>query len=212
MNLSKIIEFKDGVPHYDLSQTINYLEYRGKQLYGNHFYICPHDYEVMYQIISWVVNDKKACKKYNISSRKGLLLTGPVGCGKTSLMKLFSSIIPISKIFFIKPAREVTMEFSRNGYDVIYRYSRSNSRSKSICFDDIGIEPPMRYFGDQINVMGEILLSRHELFISKGILTHATTNLNAEELEYRYGNRVRSRLREMFNLIAFPANTKDKRT
>jgi len=41
--------------------------------------------------------------------------------------------------------------------------------------------------------------------------THATTNLNAHELEDRYGNRVRSRMREMFNLIAFEINSIDKR-
>ena len=37
------------------------------------------------------------------------------------------------------------------------------------------------------------------------------TNLNAEELEARYGGRVRSRLREMFNLIGFDESSKDKR-
>ncbi|NEW80482.1 MAG: ATPase, partial [Gelidibacter sp.] len=39
--------------------------------------------------------------------------------------------------------------------------------------------------------------------------THITTNLNAEELETRYGSRVRSRLREMLNVVAF--DSKDKR-
>jgi DNA replication protein DnaC len=43
------------------------------------------------------------------------------------------------------------------------------------------------------------------------MLTHATTNLSAEELEKLYGNRVRSRMREMFNLIAFGADVADKR-
>ena len=42
-------------------------------------------------------------------------------------------------------------------------------------------------------------------------MTHITTNLNAEEIEDRYGNRVRSRLREMVNVIGFDKNTKDKR-
>ena len=40
---------------------------------------------------------------------------------------------------------------------------------------------------------------------------HITTNLNAVELEKRYGNRVRSRLRAMFNLIGFDEDSKDKR-
>jgi hypothetical protein len=67
--------------------------------------------------------------------------------------------------------------------------------------------------------MGEILLSRYDIYknerapvlsLSKG-KSHITTNLNAEELEARYGSRVRSRLREMFNLIGFDESSKDKR-
>jgi hypothetical protein len=41
--------------------------------------------------------------------------------------------------------------------------------------------------------------------------TFATTNLNAKELEDRYGNRVRSRMRQMFNLLAFEQTAKDRR-
>ena len=37
------------------------------------------------------------------------------------------------------------------------------------------------------------------------------TNLNAEELEKRYCTRVRSRLREMMNVIAFDNNSIDKK-
>jgi hypothetical protein len=35
------------------------------------------------------------------------------------------------------------------------------------------------------------------------IKTHAKINLNVNKPEERYGNRVRSRMRELFNLIAF---------
>ncbi len=59
--------------------------------------------------------------------------------------------------------------------------------------------------------MGEILLSRYDHFISNHMHTHATSNLSASELEEYYGNRVRSRMREMFNLIAFDSGAKDKR-
>lgn len=60
--------------------------------------------------------------------------------------------------------------------------------------------------------MGEVLLSRYDLFVSQGILTHVTTNLSAPEIEQRFGNRVRSRMREMFNVVAFDKNTQDKRS
>ena len=39
----------------------------------------------------------------------------------------------------------------------------------------------------------------------------AVLNLNAKELEERYGNRVRSRMRQLFNLIAFDKSSRDKR-
>jgi len=41
--------------------------------------------------------------------------------------------------------------------------------------------------------------------------THITTNLSASEIETAYGNRIRSRMRNMLNLIAFDKNTIDKR-
>jgi hypothetical protein len=59
--------------------------------------------------------------------------------------------------------------------------------------------------------MAEILLARYDLFISKKIITHITTNLYASEIETNYGNRVRSRLRSIVNLISFDKTTKDKR-
>ena len=59
--------------------------------------------------------------------------------------------------------------------------------------------------------MGKVLLSRYDLFLKNNITTQATTNLNVQELEERYGNPVRSRLRQLFNLIAFKNTSIDKR-
>lgn len=104
--------------------------------------------------------------------------------------------------------RHITSEFYADGYQVIHKYGKS---SKVYCFDDLGIEQNMKHFGNETNCMAEILLSRYEQFINQGTITHATTNLNAVELEKIYGNRVRSRLRSMFNLISFSESTSDKR-
>ena len=41
------------------------------------------------------------------------------------------------------------------------------------------------------------------------MMAHITTNLQASELESICGNRIR--MREMFNLVAFDRDSKDKR-
>jgi DNA replication protein DnaC len=91
----------------------------------------------------------------------------------------------------------------------------SNKKASIICFDDLGTESNLKYFGNECNVMGEILLRRYDAFThpdqSRRTKTHLTTNLSASEIEQYYGNRIRSRLRESFNLIAFNNISRDNR-
>ncbi len=82
---------------------------------------------------------------------------------------------------------------------------------KHYCFDDLGTENNLKYYGNECNIMAEVLLSRYDLFISGKLITHLTSNLSASEIEDVYGNRIRSRMREMFNLISFDKDDKDKR-
>ena len=129
-------------------------------------------------------------------------------------MNLMKYLTPTECKYFVKPCRDISFEFIQDGYQIIHKYSKGKlyeSGSKTICFDDLGTENNLKYYGNECNVMAEILLSRYDLFISKKLQTHITTNLSASEIENNYGNRVRSRLREMINLIAFEKNSIDKR-
>jgi hypothetical protein len=58
--------------------------------------------------------------------------------------------------------------------------------------------------------MAENIASRYDIFISKQIITNIASNFSDNEIELGYGNRVRSRLREMINLIGFDDNSIDK--
>ncbi len=40
-------------------------------------------------------------------------------------------------------------------------------RLTSNCFDDLGTEKNLKYYGNECNVMAEILLSRYDIFTSK---------------------------------------------
>jgi DNA replication protein DnaC len=195
-------------------EIIAWLEKKGIELYGPHFKIIEEDYPIIYKLIAYFLRDEQACYQFNINLNKGLLITGPVGCGKTSLMTLMKHLTPIEYKFILKPCRDISFEFIKEGYEVIHQYSKGKQQQldpKIYCFDDLGLENNLKYYGNECNVMAEILLSRYDLFVSKRIQTHITTNLSASEIEAIYGNRVRSRMRELFNLIAYDNNTKDKR-
>jgi energy-coupling factor transporter ATP-binding protein EcfA2 len=200
--------------HYDYDKAIEWLCTRGKQTYGEHFSILDCDRELITKLISYFLKDELKMKQYAINPNKGILLNGPVGCGKTSLMSLVRFYEPAIQRFNIKSCRDISFDFIQNGYETIHRYSRQSFNQHNPvtwCFDDLGTENNLKYFGNECNVMAEVLLSRYDLFVSRKLLTHLTTNLSASEIEEQYGNRVRSRLREMFNLIAFDKTTKDKR-
>ncbi len=200
--------------HYNYPEVIHWIQTKGQELYGNEFKILETDHQVIYQLIAYFLKEDIACAQLDITINKGILLSGPIGCGKTSLMNIMRYLTPIQHKFMIKPCRDISFEFIQDGYAVIHKYTKGRlyeSDPKIICFDDLGLENNIKYYGNECNVMGEILLSRYDLFISKNIQTHITTNLSASEIETQYGNRVRSRMRAMFNLIAFNKSTPDKR-
>ncbi len=199
---------------YNYQEVINWIEQKGIELYGNHFKILETDYPIVYKLIAYFLKDEPTCYQYGINGNKGILLTGPIGCGKTSLMNLMKHLALKNNKFSVKPCREIGFEFIQDGYQIIHKYSIGKlyqSEPRTYCFDDLGTENNIKYFGNECNVMAEILLSRYDLFISKKLKTHITTNLSATEIEKQYGNRVRSRLREMVNLIAYDKSTPDKR-
>lgn len=205
--LKSCYKLKEGCHTYDFEECIYYLLEQGELKYPE-FRIAKTDLELYYKLLCYAIEDETQCEKYGIDLKKGILLTGPVGCGKTSLMTLFHEFHYPEKRYQMISTRTIAEEFNKDGYEVIQKYGR---RKKVICLDDLGVEGNMKHFGNECNTTAEILLHRYDMHVAHGIVTHATTNLNSDELEKLYGSRVRSRLRSMFNLIAFPADTIDKR-
>jgi energy-coupling factor transporter ATP-binding protein EcfA2 len=190
------------------------MERKGRELFGGHFRIHDEDHELIAKLLSYILKDEENAAKLSLSLHKGILLTGPVGCGKTTLMTLIRLFQPGDNRFIMKSCRDVSFEFIQEGYSVILKYSRHSFNKevpKMYCFDDLGTENNLKYYGNDCNVMAEIVLSRYDQFVAHKMITHITTNLNSSEIEGLYGLRVRSRMREMFNLINFGKDAKDKR-
>jgi hypothetical protein len=213
-----VAELREGIFQFNFSDSLQWMEKQGKALFGQHFAIYPEDHDLIYKLLVYAIGDRENTEKQGMALGKGILCLGPIGVGKTVLMTLINFFFPPEKQYLLKSTREISFEFEKGGYSVINRYSKGSFRPGRngpvplvYCFDDLGVEQPQKYFGNECHVMAEILLSRYDLFVTRGMLTHLTTNLSASELESIYGNRVRSRMREMFNLMAFDKNAKDKR-
>jgi DNA replication protein DnaC len=214
----QIGEIRNNVIHYDFEKIKTYLNIKGHLLFGKNFKIYKEDESLLFKLCNYFIQDHYSCAQMGIDTNKGLLLSGPVGCGKTSLMKLLLHLAPHKTNYELIPSRNIVFNFNAKGYEVLEKYNQN----QNYCFDDLGVEPTGSHYAKECNVMGEILLSRYDIFIQKHTnnqqlstnnhsVTHITTNLNAQEIEKRYGNRVRSRMRTMFNLISFDENSIDKR-
>jgi len=205
---------QDTIGPYTFTWCLEQLTKRGQEQFGPHFRIYKEDHDLIRRLLVYFLADKPKADQLGIDLTKGIVLTGPIGCGKTSLMTLMKFVSPPDRNFTLKSTRDVSYDFIQDGYEVIHRYSRLSYNAtgpRAYCFDDLGAEQALKYYGNECNVMAEIILSRYDHYISNDMLTHLTTNLSATETETMYGPRVRSRMREMFNLLSFNEPLRDKR-
>lgn len=193
----------------------NRLEVLGKQMFGPEFKVFSSDDELLYRLYVYFTTNIEEADRLKIELKKGILLAGPVGCGKTSILQVINRMRGREGLYIVKSCRDVAYEFMKGGDEAIQKYGRKsfdyNNDPKSYCFDDLGVENSVKFYGNECNVMSDILLTRYDMFVSKEMKTLITTNLTSDEIEESYGTRVRSRLREMCNLFSFDENAEDKR-
>jgi DNA replication protein DnaC len=212
--LSDTYTIQNGYKLYDFKKCLSFIEYKGKQDFGQNFKIKEEDLETIFKLLIYMIKDENNALKLQLNLSRGILLSGPIGCGKTSLMRLITPFANSFSDYKIKTCREISFEFAKNGYEAINSYTTKQNnqiRLTGYCFDDLGTEQQIKHFGNDCNVMAEILITRYEQFVENNSITHITTNLAAFEIENHYGNRLRSRMRNMFNLITFSPSSSDKR-
>lgn len=162
----------------------------------------------------YFANDPRS-EKFGLDRKKGLLLMGFTGTGKTMLMKAFATNMLQS--YKMMRTVDITYDFVEYGLSVIRTHGTPitipqdvyGSTQAGVCFDDLGNEDERRRYGDKMNVMADIISRRYDMMPHN--MTHITTNLAPGKIEEVYGVRIRSRMAEMFNVISFDKNCPDRR-
>jgi len=157
----------------------------------------------------------------NPELRKGLLIAGRIGCGKTSLMRLFQR--NQRQVFMIQSAKEIAWNWRQAGENAgLYMERMTNvhmlpvndmqnfyHRIAGLCVDDVGTEDVQLSFGNRASVIGDLIEGRY-FNRCMGVLFHMTTNLTMKDVKDFYGDRVASRLRETMNVIEYKGEDRRK--
>lgn len=163
----------------------------------------------LYRKLSLYFSGDDRMPEERLSPKKGLLIFGNVGCGKTSALKVFEKnpIQPYRTIM----CGEIIGEYESKGNEVIEKYSENkfndykseyfNHEIIGYAFDDLGTEKIGNHFRSTTEVMAEIIMRRYDNPSTRGNFTHITTNILPEDILTRYGLRVYDRMKSMFNII-----------
>lgn len=204
----------DTLPAF-AEQDAAYLADAGRHFrrYSPELVIDDNNGEVMKALVLYFRQDRMFETEGHGSLKKGIFLVGPVGVGKTFLMKLllesvrFETRVP----YRIESAFQVAEKYQSDGMDTLnkiipevtgIRSIDNPYNNRNLLFDDFGVEPTqVSYMGTRLNPMEFVISRLYDRYSDRFSNIHFTSNLNKQMIEEAYGTRIYSRLREMTNLI-----------
>jgi len=131
--------------------------------------------------VTWLSQYNDVADWLQDNKGKGLLLYGTCGQGKTVLSKYVIPAIFLN--YHRKVVKYYDIQDMNNSVDAILQ-------KKIISLDDIGTEDVYNSFGNKRMTFAEIV----DLAEKESKLLIITTNLNAQELKDKYGERIYDRL------------------
>ena len=126
------------------------------------------------------------------SRKRGLLLCGTLGNGKTTMLRALKNLLG-SKVTYLE-AQAIYDHFKQ------YQCFPEISQENVLLIDDLGVEPATyNDFGEIRYPLAELLMKRY-----KGNLTTIiATNKTFDQIGETYGDRLQDRMREMFAMITY---------
>lgn len=157
--------------------------------------------------------------KAKLNLRKGIgLVSKTKGTGKSVLMTLFqqNKYRPFLKL----ETKTIAAQFQKKGEEAISTHAQLLPVPRNptffyyaqigICFDDLGFEIAKNNWGSKSDVLADVLFKIYSSNQHAGDFSwfHFTSNLYGNDFEQRYDDRIRDRMREMFNTLVLQGKSR----
>lgn len=147
-------------------------------------------------ICFFISKDERFEKELGYSFKKGLFIRGVSGLGKTYLFECIKNneFTPVS----ICSMLEITERIQKEGS---FDFPLMQNERSCLYLDDVGTEEPVvNYYGTKIHFFKNFIENYYlkNKVYDKLIIS---TNIDFDTVEKNYGFRVRSRVKDMFNII-----------
>jgi hypothetical protein len=145
--------------------------------------------------------------------KKGVLLMGNKGVGKTTIMRVFrmgiaANFIGGTEPFEIVETLKIKNAFLASGYEGLTHLEIGADHHKHICLDKVNVEYSIaKFFGNQTNILAEVVEDRYTAYL-QGIKTHMTTILLPKDLQELFKKETYDVVCEMFVVYGIEGTNK----
>ena len=187
---------KELIERCDAKYMFKLMQYTSLNELGKKLIVNDDNRHLITTLCFFLSYDLRFKDELGYDPNKGLLIRGISGIGKTHLVRclLENQLNPILLLSLI----EITDEIKSSG-----EFQINLGRKKIIYLDDVGTEEPnVKYYGTNISFFKNFIelcyLKNENRGFNNLIIS---TNNSFDELEEKYGFRVRSRIKDMFNIV-----------
>lgn len=179
---------------WDANRFFKMMKYVSGSEYGKSLIVNDNTMQIIKPLCYFLSEDERFESELGYSLKKGIVFRGISGLGKTHLAKCVAE--NEYHRMFVVSMLEICDEVKDNGdYDLPTEYSK-------YYIDDVGSEDSsvVKHYGTSINWLKnfiEIYYLRSQQYNRLLI----STNISFAQIEEKYGFRVRSRMKDMFNII-----------
>lgn len=195
------VEMEEAIKVWDANKFYKLIKHYFRANLNKEYLTDQESIRLTTVVCFFMSHDERFETELGFNFKKGLILLGPAGVGKTEIIKAVSDnpVKPINVYSLL----EITEQIRSNGvYKIDY--------SKTIALDDVGSEEPeVKHYGTNINWFKDFIENYYLKYTNYSKLI-ITTNCDGAEIERMYGLRVRDRMREMFNVFEVKGDSRRK--